>query len=149
MPKNSLWSSREIELLKNGFSEGKPFKELSQELGRSTTALNKALARFHIRPYNRKKDLDFPSFFSAEQARKCGFKSSKRRFSEKQLYASTGEIIQFLKNNGYNVRSKNFNKDCLYFVNQHPVSFFRLLVMANSLRLERNLPIFLMNEPQS
>ncbi|MDR1598099.1 MAG: hypothetical protein LBR89_04155 [Holosporales bacterium] len=47
--KQSRWSPDEIEFIRQGFLDGMPVKVLAQMLGRSPTALNKALSRFRIR----------------------------------------------------------------------------------------------------
>ncbi len=50
MSRASEWTAEEIEKLKISFLKGQKMKITARELGRSHTALNKALSRFGIRP---------------------------------------------------------------------------------------------------
>ena len=43
------WTVQDIEKMKMAFLEGKKIKIIAKQLGRSPTALNKALSRFGIR----------------------------------------------------------------------------------------------------
>lgn len=50
------WKSNEIEILKKCFLKEKSLKEMGRLLGRSATAVNKALTRFKIREYKINKE---------------------------------------------------------------------------------------------
>ncbi|GHS91073.1 hypothetical protein AGMMS49949_00830 [Alphaproteobacteria bacterium] len=148
MRKTNAWSCQEIESLKNGFLEGTPFKILSQKLGRSPTALNKAVSRFHIRQVMRsnKSILVACTAPISVEAPPCKTRRTANALFAQTRAATIDEIINFLKDNGYDIRKKTVpcgnNVTEHYFVNRWAISATRLLVMANSIRLERKLPIF-------
>lgn len=127
--KNERWSRQEIECIKSGFLSGLPIKILARKIGRSPSALNKALSRFRIRQ-GRSEDQ--------------GFVKKKR-----PVRTSMKLVIQFLNSYGYNVSEKSFQigDECTreYFVNQQPIAAIRLIVIANCIRLEERRPIFLVD----
>ncbi|MDR1208025.1 MAG: hypothetical protein LBJ89_01595 [Holosporales bacterium] len=130
--KTVRWSYREIKFIKFGFLSGIPIKILAQQIGRSPSALNKALSRYHIR--------------NNETFGKNKCPVRKKRPME----TSMDFVIQFLNSNGYNVCKRPFHVGakyvCEYFINQQPVAPARLIVIANGLRLEERRSIFLVKE---
>jgi hypothetical protein len=126
-PRAERWSSNDIEVIKFGFLSGIPLKVLAKKVGRTPTALSKALSRFNIREdYIR------------------GLKAPTR--NKRSMRTSVDFIIDFLNNHGYSVYKKTFciglRHFCEYFVNQQPVALARLIVIANGIRLEEHRPIF-------
>lgn len=146
MKRAECWSSQEIETLKYGFLRGTPFKILSQELGRSPSALNKALSRFKIRQKTRR--MTTKTFYRKEIPEK----KLKRNFFNSSVETSLEHIIFYLQNHGYAICGKTIvwgdKKITRYFFNQRPISPIRLLIIANSIRLDEKQPIFISQKIQ-
>jgi hypothetical protein len=130
--KTVRWSYKEIKFIKFGFLSGIPIKILAQQIGRSPSALNKALSRYHIRGNESTGE----------------YSTSVRK--KRPMETSMDFVIQFLNSNGYNVYKRSFHVGvkyvCEYFINQQPVAPARLIVIANGLRLEERRSIFLVRE---
>ncbi len=138
------WTPEDIAALKIGFLKGTPLKVLSKQLNRSPTALNKALSRFRIRARSR-----FLTTSTLPTLRLAEPKRSHRNPSPTQLTVGLAEVVNFLCNDGYDISANKFtlNNRCYtqYLLNKKPTTPIRLLVLANTLRLERQLPIFVSN----
>jgi hypothetical protein len=126
------WSYREIRFIRIGFLSGVPMKVLARQIGRSPSALNKALSRYHIRDKEASETYRTPV--------------SKKR----PMLTTMDFVVQFLNNNGYNVCRRLYHIGtkfvCEYFINQQPVASTRLIVIANGLRLAERRSIFLVKE---
>ncbi|MDR1908054.1 MAG: hypothetical protein LBQ43_04325 [Holosporales bacterium] len=241
--KITRWSHDEIEFIKKGFLSGLSVKVLARKLGRTPSALNKALSRFNIRqraddhrPESDDDDCpsyacDDPSYSRYDHSspyddtshvcdrnlhddHSYGHSSysyydpsspgSPNPLREGPLYASydahpcdcpcnchmhnsgnddridcdnnypphahppdlstrddlnanatqvrtsIGWVIKFLTGQGYSVSRRPFQvgrHGCFeYFMNHRPVTLARLLIIANSIRLEQRSPIFVLDE---
>lgn len=157
MHRTGEWSPSDIETLKNGFLNGMSFKLLSERLGRSTTAVNKALSRFQIRPVRtRLKKTDW-----AQRPRQNLF---QRRFVETEkikvmraalrrqrpVTITPSFLLAYLQSHGYSITMCNHVINAQhgrrYMLNQRPLTLVQLLVKANSIRLDEGKPIFLLEE---
>jgi hypothetical protein len=135
----SIWTQKEIFSLKRGFLEGENIKRLSKQLGRSPSALHKALSRFKIR-------------HNVSQIR-SGQKSIHLHapiHAQQTIRTSINVVVIYLKNYGYNITQKTMfiNGKCMqaYFLSQRPITAIRLLVMANNIRLDEKNPIFVIEQ---
>lgn len=143
MPTSS-WSPTELSQLQLAYTQGVPLKTLAQQLGRSPSALNKALTRFRIRPPRPPKQEPSsprPSPF---------FRHSHVKLRTSRLHLprliSMEQLMLFLNQQGYCAQTRRFllNQHIYpyYLINQRPSSPVHLLVLANTLRLQQRLPIF-------
>jgi hypothetical protein len=185
--RENFWSPEEIDALKRGFLDGTPTKLLSLRLGRSISALNKALSRFSIRNKRRRpsknkafhgdihiwRSLEFNrntlSKEFRERDRKIGGNTalniekdcstdtavdnssvhreqaarSVRMVFTQHEWTSMDCVIKFLMSQGYNITMRIFpDKTVAYFFNRTVITETRLLIMANSIRLDMKKPIF-------
>lgn len=164
------WSAAEIEVLKCGFLERTSFKVLSQRLGRSPSAVNKALARFHIRPERPKTPkADLKLDFSPKQSRPDvlsaqGLLRAERstrphvcprsrpvwppRKKDGPIPIFLDQLVAYLRRHGYPIEEHSHilgNKRTPFFtLNQRPLTPVQLLVKANTIRLDAKLPIFIL-----
>lgn len=149
------WSIHEIETLKCGFVNGESFKRLSEKLGRSITAVNKALSRFQIRPA--RNSLQKKSKQSLHRIpRKTAAKIHERRTtplsSPKLLEITPHELLFYLRNCGYSITERshivNTQPGVRYMLNQRPLTLIQLLVKANGIRLDEGKPIFVLKKEE-
>lgn len=142
---SSSWTHHDLLQLRQGYERKIPLRDLALQLGRSPTAINKALTRFHIRPTRATKK-------ALESKRVLFFRSTPRgrKKDEPSVMASLSDMMFYLQAHGYAIQARLFTLNqqaCpFYLVNQRPSSPVRILVLANTLRLEQHLPIFRTND---
>ncbi|MDR2464451.1 MAG: hypothetical protein LBD36_02475 [Holosporales bacterium] len=130
------WTQKDICSLKRGFLDGKNIKYMSKQLGRSPTALHKALSRFKIRANVPRIHVNYMNKMYVQ--------------TPTTIHASISVVILYLKSYGYNIAKKivfiDGEKTQKYFLDQRPITEVRLLLMANNIRLDERKPIFVIEE---
>ncbi len=148
--KSKIWTKKEIDILRSGFSEGKLVKTLANEIGRSPSAVNKFLSRSGIRTRRWKimkvikakpEELRYNKTLSLEQPKPC-IHNKNNTFID---------ILNYLKNRGYSISKINpgnnpYFSDEKYLVNNKPYSDLKILLLANKLRTEEHKSIFSVSE---
>lgn len=146
------WSTNEIELLKCGFLQGIPRKLLSAKLGRSITAVNKALSRFQIRPVKTRTRKETRPFVqeSTKKFKRTYENRGVRLIQQKSIEISVPKLLEYLRLHGYVItvcdHVINAQHGMRYMLNQRPLTLVQLLVKANSIRLDEKQPIFVLPE---
>ena len=121
------WTKEDLVKLEALYDQRLPLCDIAQRLGRTKTAVNKALSRKSIRPA---KESD-----PEDQYPMIAYKNSWVRMNI---------VILFLKSCGYIIKP---NKGSLalslgYLLDDFPTSALRLLMLANRIRVEDKKPIF-------
>ncbi|MDR0633083.1 MAG: hypothetical protein LBF84_03000 [Holosporales bacterium] len=113
-----------------------PRKVLASVLGRTPTAINKAIMRLSIK----------------REARSVALKHQQQRQRKTHrgdgVTVSFSDVFSFLREVGYFVREKSIRLGgqasvSQFFIDRTPVTLTRILVRANSIRLEMKQPIFI------
>lgn len=168
------WTSTEIEQMKQAFLQGEQIKIIAKKLGRTPTALNKALSRFGVRP-PRKKNLPSsiptvdwkryllpqdvkedslivlpsPSLDNVSSSNKNSepdFFKTRRYLKEKNsAWVPFSKITNHLEKQGYRVTCLDA-KQGQFELDKKTVEKSYLLLLANRLRVEEAKPIFLVDE---
>lgn len=143
------WTQNDINLLKNYYMQGLPIKLISHHLGRSQTALSKAISRFNLLKYkpgqevrNEYRNLLGDSLNILRRTANNKAEQIKRFFSleASEKWVRLEDIIAFLKHNKIRVialNQKNSSEEDLYSLNQKTVVASQLLLAANRLRVEQ------------
>jgi hypothetical protein len=143
--RSKTWKNNEIEILKNKFLEGKSIKEISKEMGRTPTALNKAVSRFGIRqsrsykPKSTSRNSIDNLFTNSD---KIIFKSKVR---EENKWVDINKVVNYLHKKGIFVNKNDIDTKDLYFLDSKPLLASQLVLKANRLRVEENKKIFLVD----
>ncbi|MDR3285352.1 MAG: hypothetical protein LBS83_01565 [Holosporales bacterium] len=137
MIRHTAWSKNDVEILKQGVKYKIPYKKMAKILGRSSTSLNKAASRFGIREMYKRR---------YEKVMDINLKTINEK-KEQPVVVLFNDVTKFLQKAGYSVSEKQIpvGKDCFvkqYFFNRQPISQTRLLLIANTIRLDLNQPIF-------
>jgi hypothetical protein len=171
MKDTAHWTEDKIEILKIAFLQGNKLKHISQILGKSSSALNKALCRFGIRlpkinpqyiewlPDDPCYQSKIPSFISfrkkktdaSAQKRQC-FKETRVKIEDNSVWVELLEVVRYLQ--GKNIHLTQIEKplvpqlfsEAQFLLNHKPVTALQLLLVANELRIEEKQPIFLISE---
>lgn len=123
------WEASDLRLLKSEFGNGTRLKVIARMLGRTETAINKALTRNGIRVSNTKHRKTYLYKY-------CNSK-------ERIYIVNLNTVIDYLKSKRYRItRLVQYSKTLTYRVNNVAVSNTKLLIIANKHRLEEGLPIF-------
>ncbi len=162
------WTTFEIEQMKIAFLQGKTIKVMAEQLGRTPTALNKALSRFGVRQSNLKPVkvpapcIDWRRYLVPENAPTSidddpilipptpKVKSSflmNRDFlrATDPRWVTLEKVIHYLERQGHRVKTNDAALDD-YQVDGKPVKASYLLLLANRLRIEESKPIFMVSE---
>ncbi len=148
MSRLKLWTSEEIDTMKMGFLSGKSIKLMARELGRTPSALNKALTRFGIRFHrpNKKNKCEVKKLPMASTCKKNNPLAPQRQACIRNsygLWVTLKRVIDYLCQLGYAVHVAETGTALL---NNQPVSHSKLLMLANKFRQENRKPIFLVEE---
>lgn len=168
------WTSLEIEEMKTAFLQGQQIKVIARKLGRTPTALNKALSRFGIRPSRKSKitnnemPIDWKHYL-LPKGYKCeqpiilpSLEPVKPNLAVKQLdndliknrerlkktdstWVPFSKIISYLEKQGHRITTVDADLG-IYELDKRQVESGYLLLLANRLRVEEARPIFLVNE---
>jgi transposase-like protein len=142
--RSNSWSNEEKILVKLGFLSGKRIKTIASEIGRSETAVNKFLSRSGIR-CKRQKTQTKQSKQLREQK---PMQSELETPLVDKIQANILFVIDYLKRNGFKISKLSqqpYTPQLLgydYLCNGKPITEAKLLLFANRLRVENNMPIF-------
>lgn len=147
------WSPSEINHLQLAFLHKCSIKTMARDLGRSPTAVNKALSRFGIRTYIgrscRKKD----SAPYAQRKRPKVLTSSPNIDGPQWVKIETlltwiseeiGEVFVRLSSPTTETppRQNAISPNTIYFVGKRAFNLYQLVQLANEIRCSKKLPIF-------
>ncbi len=145
------WSATDIENARSYFLEGLAIKRIAKELGRTTTATNKALSRFGIRFEKPRKNLsESHSTYKKEKSlMPASIVPSFERYAlqkEFENWVSFWQVCQYLSSQNiclYELSAPNIDLKCRQFkVGTKTLNAGQLLVIANKMRIEGNLKAF-------
>ena len=144
----TTWKQTDIERLKNYYTQGLPIKKIAQHLGRSQTALSKAITRFNLLQYKPPQKIrrDYKHFLE-NTLRRAPIKQSQKTVFIKRFFAlETSEkwvdfkdILHFLSKNNIEVnclQKNNKDGEPLYSLNRKTVVPAQILLVANRIRVE-------------
>ena len=146
----NYWKNEEIEKLKKDFLSGKKIKNIAFELGRSHTAVNKYISRLGLRKKRTTKNIS-PSKIAVKKKDFSLSEHIRRKVYNNEQIVDFSKVILYMRLLGYKVSKNNsfqstFYTDEEYTLNNKPISKIKLLLLANRLRSEENLPIFKTSE---
>ena len=144
------WTADDIEAMKNGFLKGLSIKVIAKELGRSPTALNKALSRFCIRkprpPIKRTLWNDFgnrkpeKTLTPMEAIKKLDRRLRRaQKLKEKNVWVVMDDVLSLLDKHHHTVylKTKKINpSDSEYVCDGKNVTALSLIFLANRYRIE-------------
>ena len=136
------WTPEEIATIKSAFNAGKIVKIIAEEVGRTPSAVNKFLSRSGIR--QRRWTIDKQKKSKKIKVYEVSRTTLERVYKD-EYPTDFSEVLKYLKSQGINVSindKKAFAPMNDFAINSIPVSRVKLLLMANRLRVENNLPIF-------
>lgn len=147
MKEYAFWTEDEIAILKRGFLTNTPLKVLAHELKRSAASLQKALVRFQIR--EKRKSGGRPEEARRRKQPQEDGEHGRLRFLIGEFQNVTEkQVIAYLLEQGEQLEERVLECDQKivkhYFLHNRPVSFAKLLIRANQLRLETRQPIFVL-----
>ena len=144
---NQYWTEHEIQQLRTAFLQGKRLKIIAREMGRTPTALNKAISRFGIRPMSRPKKQPNLYLQGTVRATQCRTREQSCTVSfpplHKMPYQVTDleKVLHFLDEQGISVQTISLQPP-LFMVQHAPMNARQILLKANQIRTQNNLPIF-------
>ena len=169
--KNTVdWTENKIELLKVSFLQGIAFKEIGRTLGKTASALNKALNRFEIRLQKRKLQYiewspndphcqgGIPSFIGFEKKKKTllGKKilrfKRRKKLRDESVWVALPEVVSYVKSRGLPLKTlakpltPDLFSEAQFILDHRPLTPLQLIFMANEFRLAEKQPIFLVSE---
>lgn len=136
MIKSGKWTTEEIQKLKESYEIKKPLKVIAFEFGRTQMSVNKALKRFGIRISKR----------PANSIKKHDLSPTSTYYKEKSKRLELGwntqhDLIQWLKFNNYEVIPFP-STETPFKINGLKSTLGQILLIANRIRITKNLPIF-------
>lgn len=141
---NTKWTEENINYLKIAYSQGASLKKIATQLNRSVSAINKTLARYNLRPHA-KMSRSLPTSHSVKPQQK----DKGRTYSAqqvKQFHIDTRQWVPFESVLFWLRKQKVFvhksTSGTYYEVNGFPKNKQQILLMANILREQNQLPIF-------
>jgi hypothetical protein len=128
----TAWKDNELVWLRNGMAYRTPIKVLARGLGRTPCAVQKAMLRLRE---------------SIEEQKENADDNDVANWEERSVKVSFDDVLAFLEQNGYIFRKKQVRLGpqrsfIQFFLDNLPVSLARILVRANTIRLEMKKPIF-------
>lgn len=157
--KNVSWTSEDVQQLSELFTKNVSLKDMAKALARTASAVNKALDRYKIRTRRYTKDQHLDRFHMLDSSNLyiggCGDSGSKptKRISTHYDWVSLYEVVNFLKKNNFKImrlpteepphlNGRFSYRTYAFCVNSTPRTSLELLILANRLRQEKNLPTF-------
>lgn len=145
------WSEEHINYLKKAYLQGLPLKKIALTLNRTPSAINKVLKRYQLRSHIRLRLLSSLSHPKVPPSpKKRIIRSVKRKsipgrikllYRESRQWVSFERVLFWLKSqNIIVVKSKS---DTYYEINGFPKTKHQVLLFANQLRDQHQLPVFL------
>ncbi|MDR0552733.1 MAG: sigma-70 region 4 domain-containing protein [Holosporales bacterium] len=152
---HETWTNQEISKLKEGYISGKKIKDIAEELGRSSSATNKAISRIldnrrrKAKPPHSKNEFQIRSETKEPRDKQGKKKERKRSSRRKREFITIETITDYLNSKGYNVSRlpndgyKFFSgEDDVFAVGNVPMTKMKMLLTANRIRVENREPIF-------
>lgn len=144
----TAWKQTDIQRLKDYYTQGLPIKKIAQHLGRSQTALSKAITRFNLLQYKPPQKIrrDYKNFIDnalgsalINQSQKTVFIKRFFALETHEKWVNFNDVLHYLSKNNIQVDSlhKNNNDgEPLYSLNRKTVVPAQVLLVANRLRVE-------------
>lgn len=144
----NYWTTEEISKLKADYAAGKRLKTIASELGRSLSAINKAVTRLAInrrnpRVFSDKKNIKLPIYRSKQQ-------NIISKNINTQNVVSFITITRYLQSKGFTISKFSDpivgncykNEEEVFKVDNTLMTKMKLLLLANRIRVEEKEPIF-------
>lgn len=138
------WTEENLEYLKTAYLQGSPLKQIASKLNRSVSAINKVLARHHLRTQARIEKTSYlrhsiPSL-SFKKSKSNHYQRVNSLYPDHRLWVPFAQVLLWLKSqNIFVTKSKS---DIYYEVNGYPKNQQQILYIANYQRDEQQLPPF-------
>lgn len=144
----TTWKQTEIQRLKDYYTQGLPIKKIAEHLGRSQTALSKAITRFNLLQYKPPQKIrrDYKNFLdntfgrpSIKQSQKTIFIKRFFALETREKWVDFKEVLHFLSQKNIKVdmlHKTNNDGEALYSVNNKTVVASQILLVANRIRVE-------------
>lgn len=149
------WTAKDIEKARNFFLNGYSIKEIAREIGRSSTATNKALSRFGIR-IKRKAKIYEGSITPKKKMQYQEKAIAAPSFENAALrgyfdnWISFWQLCEFLSNNNIRIFELTSAKTDLenkqFQVGSKILNAAQLLLVANKIRTQNNQKAFLVRD---
>lgn len=136
----SQWTSAEIKYLNHAYFSGKKIKVIANELNRTEMSINKAIARFNIRP----KLIRTPRPKLPAQLNRKAIRAKRSKGMRNLLHdnwVTIQKMFDWMTNNGIRVITDD-KTPCVFKVDNVPMTLGQLLLRCNRLRLAKGLAIF-------
>ncbi len=164
MTERRQWTEAEIQQIREGYLNGIALKIMAREMGRSPTALNKALTRFGIRPKKRKNKLRLLNLLensiskvpSKPAPKKIREKSRHLDLYDQDHWVPFTDILIYLVDHGHSIfklkdphpkiKAQYEGSHNLYAVDGKIMSSQQMLVKANRLRVQENKSPFIIED---
>ena len=150
----TTWKQNDIQRLKDYYTQGLPIKKIAQHLGRTQTALSKAITRFNLLQYKPPQKIrrDYKNFID-NALRTAPIKESQKTVFIKRFFAletcekwvDFKDVLHFLSKQNMTVNSlhkNNHDGEALYSLNRKTVVPAQVLLVANRIRVENAQPPF-------
>lgn len=142
------WSPKLVGVLRSEFLNGKTIKDIAAKINKTPSSVNKALSRFGIRHQSAKE---------ITKATKIPFKKSANRNAKiscvenlilDENWVDFSQVIEFLELNNIKIIPLNEHSNISerkFFVDKKQYSSMQVLMLANKLRCDQKLNVFLVN----
>jgi hypothetical protein len=138
------WSDLEIHNLKDLYLSNQPIKIIARMLDRSAPAVNKALSRFGIRM---PRGYARPTASFTQNSPSVPPPKTQRRSKltwDVDMWVKLSDVVDYLRKNGKKITQSTTMQG--WHLDHKPIYAHQLLMLANKLRLEKKLPIFLVGD---
>jgi predicted DNA-binding protein YlxM (UPF0122 family) len=144
----TTWKQTEIQSLKDYYTQGLPIKKIAEHLGRSQTALSKAITRFNLLQYKPPQQIrrDYKNFSDntlgitpIKQNQKITFIKRFFALETREKWVEFKEVLHFLSQKNIKVsmlHKTNNDGEPLYSLNNKIVVSTQILLVANRMRVE-------------
>jgi hypothetical protein len=144
------WTAENIHYLKTAYLRGLPLKQIAVQLNRSVSGINKVLDRYHLRTRStlqRLPSLPSPTARPLQPKRKLGAQTRKKNIQKIKFPCEDARRWVLFECVLYWLRSQRIpvmksDSDVYYEVNGFPKNEQQILLIANLLREQHQLPIF-------
>lgn len=144
----TIWKQTEIQSLKDYYTQGLPIKKIAEHLGRSQTALSKAITRFNLLQYKPPQKLrkDYKNFSDnilgmppIQQSQKTIFIKRFFALEMREKWVEFNDVLHYLSQQNIKVtmlHKTNHYGEALYSLNNKTVVSTQILLVANRIRVE-------------
>ncbi|HCU06891.1 MAG TPA: hypothetical protein DIC42_04850 [Holosporales bacterium] len=144
----TTWKQTEIQRLKDYYTQGLPIKKIAEHLGRSQTALSKAITRFNLLQYRPPQTIrrDYKHFLDntlgtppIKQSQKTIFIKRFFALETREKWVDFKDVLYFLSQQNIKVNmlhKANNDGEALYSLNNKTVVSSQILLVANRIRVE-------------